>query len=55
MELAEQRAPTPEHDLEALLPHDERRAIADAYKQAAGFDPATLNKRSSYTVSPHPV
>jgi 2-polyprenyl-6-methoxyphenol hydroxylase-like FAD-dependent oxidoreductase len=50
MELAEQRAPTPEHDLEALLPPAERQAIADAYKLAAGFDPATLNARRSYTV-----
>jgi 2-polyprenyl-6-methoxyphenol hydroxylase-like FAD-dependent oxidoreductase len=50
MELAERRAPTAEHDLEALLPSHERQAIADAYKQVAGFDPATLNARSSYSV-----
>jgi 5-methylphenazine-1-carboxylate 1-monooxygenase len=49
LELAEQRAPTPEHDLDALLPQAERQAIADAYKQVAGFDPAMLNARSSYS------
>jgi len=52
MELAEQRAPTSEVDLDAVLPHAERQSIADAYKQVAGFDPATLNARSSYTVTP---
>src|SRR5207237_9326425 len=31
MELAEQRAPTPDDDLDALLPMAERQAIADGY------------------------
>jgi 2-polyprenyl-6-methoxyphenol hydroxylase-like FAD-dependent oxidoreductase len=53
MELAEQRAPTAADDLDALLPHAERQSIADAYKQGAGFDPATLNARTSYTVAPN--
>jgi hypothetical protein len=28
----------------------ERQAIADEYKQVAGFDPRTLNARASYSV-----
>ena len=50
MDLAEQRAPNVEDDLEALLPHEERKNIADGYKKIAGFDPATLNARHSHTV-----
>lgn len=30
-----------------VLPMDERRAIAQGYKQTAGFDPAVLNERAS--------
>lgn len=30
-----------------VLPDDERRAIAASYKQTAGFDPDTLNRRAS--------
>ncbi len=33
--------------LAEVLPVDERRAIAAGYKQTAGFDPATLNRRAS--------
>jgi hypothetical protein len=47
LELAESRAPGPEDDLDARLPFDERKAIADSYKRVAGFDPATLNARAS--------
>ncbi|MFN9926151.1 MAG: flavin-dependent oxidoreductase [Phenylobacterium sp.] len=47
LELAESRAPSPEDDLDARLPLDERKAIADSYKRVAGFDPATLNARAS--------
>lgn len=32
-----------------VLPIDERRAIAQGYKQAAGFDPAVLNSRASFS------
>lgn len=39
--------------LDTLLPMAEREAIAARYKQVAGFDPATLNRRDSYSVS-HP-
>ena len=50
MELAEQRAPNLDDDLDARLPMAERQAIADEYKQVAGFDPRTLNARASYSV-----
>lgn len=50
LELAEQRAPGRNDDLDAALPMAERQAIADDYKRIAGFDPATLNARRSYTV-----
>jgi 2-polyprenyl-6-methoxyphenol hydroxylase-like FAD-dependent oxidoreductase len=50
MELAEQRAPRPGDDLDALLPMAERQAIADAYKHVAGFDPAALRARRGNTV-----
>jgi 2-polyprenyl-6-methoxyphenol hydroxylase-like FAD-dependent oxidoreductase len=50
MELAEQRAPRADDDLDAVLPMAERQAIADAYKKVAGFDPAALTTPSPYTV-----
>lgn len=50
MELAELRAPNLSDDLDALVPMAERQAIADSYKRIAGFDPATLNARASYSV-----
>lgn len=49
MELAEQRAPERHDDLDAAVPFEERKAIADSYKQVAGFDPAKLNARQSYS------
>jgi 2-polyprenyl-6-methoxyphenol hydroxylase-like FAD-dependent oxidoreductase len=49
MDLAEQRAPGPGDELDARFPIEERKAIADEYKKVAGFDPATLNARPSYT------
>lgn len=48
MELAEQRAPNPTDDLDALVPMAERQAIADGYKRVAGFDPAALTTPSAY-------
>jgi 2-polyprenyl-6-methoxyphenol hydroxylase-like FAD-dependent oxidoreductase len=48
MELAEQRAPNLEDDLDAALPMAERQAIAEEYKRVAGFDPGVLNARPSY-------
>ncbi len=32
-----------------VLPMDERRAISQGYKQTAGFDPAVLNERASFS------
>ena len=54
MDLAEERAPTREHDLDAVLPHDERAEIAAGYKKVAGFDPASLNARPSYSLKERP-
>ena len=51
MELAERRAPHIDDDLDAALPYEERQAIADEYKKIAGFDPAVLNERMSYSIA----
>ncbi len=51
MELAEQRAPDPGDDLDALVPMAERQAIADGYKTIAGFNPATMNAASAYRLA----
>jgi 2-polyprenyl-6-methoxyphenol hydroxylase-like FAD-dependent oxidoreductase len=48
LELAEQRAPNRDDDLDRLLPEAERSKIADDYKKVAGFDPAGLNARASF-------
>ena len=48
LELAEERAPNHDDDLEVLLPFAERKQIADNYKKVAGFDPAGLNARESF-------
>lgn len=49
MDLAQERAPNPEDDLDTRLPMSERAAIAADYKKVAGFDPAALNAKASYT------
>jgi 5-methylphenazine-1-carboxylate 1-monooxygenase len=49
MDLAEDRAPNVDDDLDRLLPMAERRAISEDYKKAAGFDPEALNRRASYS------
>jgi hypothetical protein len=43
MQLAEERAPDGFTDLEAVIPLTERQAIADRYKQIAGFAKNSLN------------
>ena len=48
MELAHQRAPEAEDDLDARVPMAERQSIADAYKVIAGFDPAMMTAPSPY-------
>jgi 2-polyprenyl-6-methoxyphenol hydroxylase-like FAD-dependent oxidoreductase len=50
MEVAEQRAPQIDDDLDTRLPMSERQQIADRYKQVAGFDPHGLRVKPSYTV-----
>jgi 2-polyprenyl-6-methoxyphenol hydroxylase-like FAD-dependent oxidoreductase len=49
MEIADQRAPGADDDLDTALPFAERQAIADEYKRLAGFSPQTLNERRSYS------
>jgi 5-methylphenazine-1-carboxylate 1-monooxygenase len=51
MQRVEERAPDGFDDLEKVLPLKEREEIASRYKQAAGFDMQTLNKKRSLTVS----
>jgi 2-polyprenyl-6-methoxyphenol hydroxylase-like FAD-dependent oxidoreductase len=50
MELAEQRAPNVDDDLDERVPMSERQGIADTYKRIAGFDPLRLSAKPSYTV-----
>jgi 2-polyprenyl-6-methoxyphenol hydroxylase-like FAD-dependent oxidoreductase len=50
LELARQRAPDASVDLATVLSVAERSEIAGAYKRLAGFDPATLAARRSFTV-----
>ncbi|MFJ8045808.1 flavin-dependent oxidoreductase [Kitasatospora sp. NPDC096147] len=50
MRLAHERAPLGFTDIEAVVPLAERTAIAEAYKRTAGFDPAVLNSRPSWSV-----
>lgn len=50
MQLAEERAPLGFTDIDAVIPHAERSAIAERYKQMAGFDRDTLNARPSLSV-----
>ncbi|MGZ3377028.1 MAG: flavin-dependent oxidoreductase [Phenylobacterium sp.] len=50
MDLAQARAPLPGDDLDARLPVAERAEIAAEYKRVAGFDPAALNAKPSYSV-----
>jgi 2-polyprenyl-6-methoxyphenol hydroxylase-like FAD-dependent oxidoreductase len=50
LELARQRAGDPAVDLDAAVPMTERAEIAAGYKRLAGFDPAVLNTRESWSV-----
>jgi len=51
MELAHERAPNADDDLDAVLPMAERQAIADGYKRAAGFDAAMMTAPSPYRLA----
>lgn len=50
MQRVEERAPDGFDDLEKVLPLAERAAIAARYKQAAGFDMQTLNRKAPLSV-----
>ncbi|MET0589304.1 MAG: FAD-dependent oxidoreductase [Novosphingobium sp.] len=50
LEVARQRASDPAIDLETAVPLAERVEIAASYKKLAGFDPASLNARQSWSV-----
>src|SRR5262249_3031877 len=50
MKLAHERAPDGFDDIETVLPLAERTEIAASYKKTAGFDPASLNDRPSWSV-----
>jgi 2-polyprenyl-6-methoxyphenol hydroxylase-like FAD-dependent oxidoreductase len=50
MQLAEERAPDGFSDVERVIPLAEREAIANRYKQVAGFQKDTLNARASLSV-----
>ncbi|MEU8251154.1 flavin-dependent oxidoreductase [Nonomuraea sp. NPDC048916] len=50
MKLAHERAPGGYDDIERVIPYRERAEIAASYKRTAGFDPALLNERPSWSV-----
>ncbi|MGE3690290.1 MAG: flavin-dependent oxidoreductase [Novosphingobium sp.] len=50
LELARQRAADPTSDLDKLLPVQERAEISAGYRKLAGFDPALLNARESWSI-----
>ncbi|MFC4120569.1 flavin-dependent oxidoreductase [Nonomuraea zeae] len=52
MKLAHERAPGGFDDVEQVIPHTELAEIADSYKRTAGFDPASLTERPSWSVTP---
>jgi 5-methylphenazine-1-carboxylate 1-monooxygenase len=47
MQMAEERAPDGFARIEDVIPRAELEAIARSFKEAAGFDPAALNRRPS--------
>nr|WP_260407953.1 flavin-dependent oxidoreductase [Planomonospora venezuelensis] len=51
MKLAHERAPAGFDDIEQVVPYAERAEIAASYKRTAGFDPASLNGRPSWSVT----
>jgi hypothetical protein len=50
MELAEERAPRGFSNIDDVISRRELEEISLAYKADAGFDPTSLNKRSTLTV-----
>ena len=55
MDIVEQRAPGGFSDIDSVIPLREREEIALSFKVAAGFDPATLNARPSFSVNRRPA
>ncbi|NRQ38287.1 flavin-dependent oxidoreductase [Nonomuraea sp. NN258] len=55
LKLAHERAPGGFTDIEQVIPLAEREEIALHYKRLAGFEPATLNARPSWTVGDRPA
>ncbi|MFC7099489.1 hypothetical protein ACFQQB_02705 [Nonomuraea rubra] len=51
MKLAHERAPGGFDDVEQVIPLAERAEIAASYKRTAGFDPASLSERPSWSVT----
>jgi 2-polyprenyl-6-methoxyphenol hydroxylase-like FAD-dependent oxidoreductase len=52
LRLTHERAPHGFGDIEDVMPLAEREEIALRYKKLAGFEPATLNARRSWSVHP---
>jgi 2-polyprenyl-6-methoxyphenol hydroxylase-like FAD-dependent oxidoreductase len=50
MEIVAERAPDGFTDVHDVIGADELEEISDSYKRTAGFDPASLNDRASWTV-----
>lgn len=49
LEIARERAASGDVDIDTVLPQAERAEIASGYKTLAGFSPAALNERQSYS------
>ena len=49
MQMARERAPEGFTDIDDVFDRAELEEIAAAYKRVAGFDPAVLNERASWT------
>jgi 2-polyprenyl-6-methoxyphenol hydroxylase-like FAD-dependent oxidoreductase len=54
LELVHQRAPNGFTDLHSVISQAELKQTASGYKKLAGFDPAILNARESWSVTPAP-
>lgn len=55
MDLVHARAPDGFERLEDVIPRAELEATVNGYKRIAGFDPATLNARESWSVTTAPI
>jgi hypothetical protein len=55
MQMARERAPHGFTDIDDIIERSELEEVAAAYKRVAGFDPAVLNDRASWTPTGHAV